>query len=166
MKFKRKAKMKDFKIILWSTIHLIIFEFICILLQFFSKIGLAPTVGSDGTGFLPLTEYKLNLFFTVTACILFLITFSIFYIKYFRNDVKKVFKLHWLFIILFILIYLLLGYIGFVLFLLITIFKVGLFSTVVNEPIILYILMTIYVTIFILTDIIKLIINFIKRRKK
>ena len=166
MKLNKTTSLDGIKTLLWSILHFFLFELFCIGLELLANIGIKPTGDTNGSGFLPLTEYKLNLFFTVTACILFIIIFTVFYTKFLRKDIKKIFKCHWIFIILFILTYLLLGYVGFIAFLFITIYKVGLFSTVVNEPIILYQLIFIYVIGFILTDIIKLIIKFIKKRKK
>ena len=162
----KKITREGFKILLLSSLHLLIFEIICIILELIANIGIKATGGEDNANFIALTEYEIVPFFVIVSGILFLIVFTVFYLKYFKNDIKKIFKLHWLFIILFILIYLLLGFCGFIAFLLVSLFNVGLFGAVVNHPVLLYYIIIIYVFGFIAIDIIYNIVVFLKNRKK
>lgn len=154
MKISKELVKKGFKNQLVSIGHMIIFNIISFILFMISCIGTKP-IGNVSSSFFAIKGYKANLFFVIFAWILFLIFFSIFYTKFFKKDLKKQLELHWLFVFIFGIVSVIFCFVEFIIFVISLIFNIGIFSTIVDFPDIIYVLVLAYMIGYIVIDIIK-----------
>jgi len=154
MKLSKELIKKGFKNQLVSIGHMIVFNIISFILFMISNIG-TKSIGNVSSSFFVIEGYKVNLFFVIFACILFLIFFSIFYTKFFKKDLKKQLELHWLFVFIFGIVSVIFCFVEVIILVISLILNIGIFSTIVNFPDIIYVLVLAYIVGYIVIDIIK-----------
>ena len=154
MKLNKELVKKGFKNQLVSIGHMIIFNIISFILFMISNLG-TKSIGNVSSSFFAIEGYKVNLFFVIFAWILFLIFFSIFYTKFFKKDLKKQLELHWLFVFIFGIVSVIFCFVEFIILVISLILNIGIFSTIVNFPDIIYVLVLAYIVGYIVIDIIK-----------
>lgn len=154
MKLNKELVKKGFKNQLVSIAHMLVFNLISFLLFMISNIG-TKSIGNVSSSFFAIEGYKANLFFVIFAWILFLISFSIFYTKFLKKDFKKQLEVHWLFVVIFGIVSVIFCFIEFMIWLISLILNIGIFSTIVNFPDIIYVLVLAYIIGYIVIDILK-----------
>jgi len=154
MKLNKELVKKGLKNQLVSIGHMLVFNIISFILFWISYIG-TKSIGNVSSSFFAIEGYKVNLFFAISSWITFLIFFSIFYKKFIKKDLKKQLEIHWVFIVIFVIVSLIFCFIEFILLLIATIFNVGIFSTVVNFPESIYVIVVAYVIGYIVIDLIR-----------
>jgi len=154
MKLSKELIKKGFKNQLVSIGHMIVFNIISFILFMISNIG-TKSIGNVSSSFFVIEGYKVNLFFVIFAWILFLIFFSIFYTKFFKKDLKKQLELHWLFVFIFGIVSVIFCFVEVIILVISLILNIGIFSTIVNFPDIIYVLVLAYIIGYIVIDIIK-----------
>ena len=160
MKLNRDLMKQGFKNQLVSIVHMIIFNIISFILFMISNIG-TKSIGNVSSSFFAIEGYKANLFFVISAWILFLISFSIFYTKFFKKDLKKQLELHWIFVFIFGIVSVIFCFVEFIILVISLILNIGIFSTIVNFPDIIYVLVLAYIIGYIAIDI----LNEIKKKR-
>ena len=154
MKLNKELVKKGFKNQLVSIGHMIVFNIISFILFMISNIG-TESIGNVSSSFFAIEGYKVNLFFVIFAWILFLIFFSIFYTKFFKKDLKKQLELHWIFVFIFGIVSVIFCFVEFIILVISLILNIGIFSTIVNFPDIIYVLVLAYIIGYIVIDIIR-----------
>ena len=154
MKLNKGLVKKGFKNQLVSIGHMIVFNIISFILFMISNIG-TKSIGNVSSSFFAIEGYKVNPFFVIFAWILFLIFFSIFYTKFFKKDLKKQLELHWLFVFIFGIVSVVFCFVEYIILGISLILNIGIFSTIVNFPDIIYVLILAYIIGYIVIDIIK-----------
>ena len=155
MKLNKDLVKKGFKNQLIAICHMIIFNIISFVVFLLTNIGTKPTGNISAGGFFGITEYRTNLFFVVFFWIIFLVLFSIFYTKLFKKDLKKQIQVHWLFVLFFGIVSVIFCFVEVILWLISLILNIGIFSTIVNFPDIIYFLVLAYIIGYIVIDIIR-----------
>lgn len=155
MKLKKEIIKKGFKNQLISICHMIIFNIISFVVFGLTNIGTKPTGNIRTSSFFGITEYRTNLFSVVFFWIVFLVLFSIFYTKFLKKDLKKQMELHWFFVLLFGIVSVIFCFVEVALLLISIILNIGIFSTIVNFPDVIYILVLAYIIGYIVIDIIR-----------
>lgn len=155
MKLNKELIKQGFKNQFITILHMIIFNIISFIIFWASNIGTISTGNTDGRGFLPLAEYKCNLFLVIICWILFLTLFSIFYTKFFKRDLKKQIELHWIFVIIFLIVSVIFCLIEFIILVITQIYTTGIFSTIVNYPDSIFVLVSVYIMGYIVMDFIR-----------
>lgn len=154
MQLNKELVKKGFKNQLVSIGHMIIFNIISFILFMISNIGI-KSIGNVSSSFFAIEGYKANLFFVIFAWILFLIFFSIFYTKFLKKDFKKQLELHWFFVFIFGIVSVIFCFVEIIILVISLILNIGIFSTIVNFPDIIYVLVLAYIIGYIVIDIIR-----------
>lgn len=154
MKLNKKNMKKGLKNQMISIGHMIVFNIISFILFMASYIGTGPTGNIIGTSFIAVTEYKVNLFISILFWLLFLISFSFFYTKFLKKDLYRQLKTHWIFVVIFIICSIFFCFIEFILLIFAQLFNIGIFSSIVNFPDWIYLIILFYLIIYIIIDLI------------
>ena len=154
MKLNKKLVKKGVKNQVVSIGHMIIFNITSFILFMISNIGI-KSIGNVSSSFFAIEAYEANLCFVIVSWILFLISFSIFYTKFFKKDLKKQLEVHWLFVVIFAVVSVIFCFTEIMLLVISLILNIGIFSTIVNFPDIIYVFILAYIIGYIVIDILK-----------
>ena len=155
MKLNGKLLREGLKNQVLIVVHMIVFNIISFIVFYASYIGTKPTGKEYSPSFIPIREYKVNLFFVIFFRIIFLLAFSIFYSKFFKKDFKKQMKIHWSFILLFFLVSVAFALVELAMFIITFFISTNIFKSIANYPDFIDCMVLAYIIGYIIIDIIR-----------
>jgi len=154
MKLNKQVAKEGIKNQLIIIGYMIIFNIISFFIFLLTNIDVKPTGNISGS-FFAITEYKINVFYVIFFWIIFLLLFSVFYTKKIKKIFIKQKRIHWSFVLLFLVMGVLFILVELAIYIISLLFRTGLFSSIVNYPSYMYIVVIIYIVGYILLDILK-----------